>query len=49
VHAGAASQPDPAQRRANRRWGARSMTAVGGRPIVTYWILAITSAVSLLQ
>jgi len=39
----------PAQRRANRRWGARSMTAVGGRPIVTYWILAITSAVSLLQ
>ena len=39
----------PAQRRANRRWGARSMTAVGGRPIVTYWIIAITSAVSLLQ
>ncbi|MFJ4165694.1 rhomboid family intramembrane serine protease [Microbacterium sp. NPDC089698] len=39
----------PAQRRANRRWGARSMTAVGGRPLVTYWILAITSAVSLLQ
>lgn len=39
----------PAQRRANRRWGARSMTVVGGRPIVTYWILAITSAVSLLQ
>ena len=39
----------PAQRRANRRWGARSMTATGGRPIVTYWILAITSAVSLLQ
>jgi membrane associated rhomboid family serine protease len=38
----------PAQRRANRRWGARSMTAVGGRPIVTYWILAITSAVSVL-
>lgn len=25
------------------------MTAVGGRPVVTYWILAITSAVSLLQ
>ena len=39
----------PAQRRANRRWGARSMTAVGGRPVMTYWILAITSAVSLLQ
>ncbi|SFR55874.1 Membrane associated serine protease, rhomboid family [Microbacterium azadirachtae] len=39
----------PAQRRANRRWGARSMTAVGGRPLVTYWILGITSVVSLLQ
>lgn len=39
----------PAQRRANRRWGARSLTAVGGRPLVTYWIIGITSAVSLLQ
>ena len=25
------------------------MTIVGGRPVVTYWILAITTAVSLLQ
>ncbi|GAB6859852.1 rhomboid family intramembrane serine protease [Microbacterium xylanilyticum] len=39
----------PAQRRAERRWGARSMTAVGGRPIATYAILGLTSAVSLLQ
>jgi len=43
----------PAQRRANRRslslskGRARSLTPVGGRPLVTYWILAITSAVSL--
>lgn len=39
----------PAQRRANRRWAARSMTVVGGRPLVTYWILGITSVMSLLQ
>jgi membrane associated rhomboid family serine protease len=39
----------PAQRKAQRRWGSRSMTAVGGRPVVTYWIIGITSAVSLLQ
>ncbi|MGN8026386.1 rhomboid family intramembrane serine protease [Microbacterium sp. 22242] len=39
----------PAQRRARRSWGARSMTIVGGRPLVTYWILGITSAIGLLQ
>ncbi|GAA4489976.1 rhomboid family intramembrane serine protease [Microbacterium panaciterrae] len=39
----------PAQRKAQRRWGSRTMTAAGGRPLVTYWIIGITSAVSLLQ
>ncbi|MDQ4214779.1 rhomboid family intramembrane serine protease [Microbacterium capsulatum] len=39
----------PAQRRARRSWGSRSMTAVGGRPLVTYWILGITTAIGLLQ
>ncbi|MEJ1089615.1 rhomboid family intramembrane serine protease [Microbacterium sp. Mu-80] len=37
----------PAQRRAQRRWG--GSIAADGRPIVTYIIIALTAAVSLLQ
>ena len=49
------SNQSPAQRKAQRRslslskGGSRTMTAVGGRPLVTYSIIGITSAVSLLQ
>ncbi|HOA86550.1 MAG TPA: rhomboid family intramembrane serine protease [Microbacteriaceae bacterium] len=43
----------PAQRTAQRRWGARgagSLAAVrGGRPLVTYWLIGITVAVYVLQ
>lgn len=44
----------PAQKRAQRRWGGRSsagtMTAVrGGRPMVTYVLLAVTSFIGLVQ
>ncbi|UNK70868.1 rhomboid family intramembrane serine protease [Microbacterium sp. H1-D42] len=37
----------PAQRKASRRWG--GSIAADGRPLVTYAIIAITAAVSLLQ
>ena len=37
----------PAQRKATRRWG--GSIAASGRPIVTYVIIAVTAAVSLLQ
>ncbi|WDH78880.1 rhomboid family intramembrane serine protease [Microbacterium esteraromaticum] len=37
----------PAQRRAQRRWG--GSIAADGRPLVTYAIIAVTAAVSLLQ
>jgi membrane associated rhomboid family serine protease len=43
----------PAQRTAERRWrrprSSAPMAAVGGRPIATYVIIAVTSIVSLLQ
>src|SRR5690606_37167980 len=44
----------PAQRRAERRWGSRSggavaMAARSGKPVVTYILLAATSAIGLLQ
>ncbi|MDQ0614609.1 membrane associated rhomboid family serine protease [Microbacterium sp. W4I4] len=44
----------PAQRKAQRRWGGRTTGAVTmagrtGRPVVTYALLAVTSAISLLQ
>lgn len=41
----------PAQKRANRRWGGGAVAMAGrsGRPMVTYVLLAITSAIGLLQ
>ncbi|MGB3376619.1 MAG: rhomboid family intramembrane serine protease [Microbacterium sp.] len=44
----------PAQRRAQRRWGGRPSGAItmagrSGRPVVTYILLAVTSAIGLLQ
>ncbi|MGN7979112.1 rhomboid family intramembrane serine protease [Microbacterium sp. 22195] len=41
----------PAQRRARRAWGRGpvAMTGRGGRPVVTYVLLAITTAIGLLQ
>jgi membrane associated rhomboid family serine protease len=44
----------PAQRTADRRWGRRrsaggSVAAVGGRPLVTYWLIGISTAVYLTQ
>ncbi|MDN3311955.1 rhomboid family intramembrane serine protease [Microbacterium oryzae] len=38
-----------AQRRAERRWGSRSVSAVGGRPRAMGWIAGVTAAVYLLQ
>jgi membrane associated rhomboid family serine protease len=41
-----------AQRKAERRWGRRSATIaapIDGRPLVTYWIVAITAVVYLSQ
>lgn len=41
----------PAQKKAERRWGRRpqgAAVAVGGRPVVTYAIIAITAAVHIL-
>jgi len=44
----------PAQRRAQRRWGGRpggaiTMAGRSGKPLVTYVLLAVTSAIGLLQ
>ncbi|SJN37141.1 rhomboid family serine protease [Microbacterium esteraromaticum] len=42
----------PAQKRAQRRWGGASGTATiarRGKPVVTYTLLAVTSAIGLLQ
>jgi membrane associated rhomboid family serine protease len=41
----------PAQKKAERRWGNRGAVAVarGGRPMVTYVLLAVTSFIGLLQ
>ncbi|BDZ39897.1 hypothetical protein [Microbacterium suwonense] len=41
----------PAQKHANRRWGGGAVAMAGrsGRPMVTYVLLAITSAIGLLQ
>ncbi|MFD5224057.1 rhomboid family intramembrane serine protease [Microbacterium sp. NPDC058342] len=40
----------PAQRRARRQWGGGAMAlGRGGKPVVTYVLLAVTSAIGLLQ